>query len=324
MIEEIQPNICRIEVPLPGLPLKSLNSYLIRSDERNLIIDTGLNCDESFEAMKAGMEKLGVNPAQTDFFISHHHADHIGLVPRLASESSKVYMSRHDAAIIQSWQGFDSIVSYSENHGFPKNRLSSAFKQYAGIRFGSEIFRNLIISEDGDPLCLGEYYFRCVHTPGHTGGHMCLYEPQHKILFSGDHVLMDISSNIQCFRDTDNPLKDYFDSLDKVSRLEVSLVLPGHRRIFSDHRKRITGLISHHKKRLDEILDILNGSPRSAYETASEMTWDFRADSWTDFPIAHQWFATGEALAHLRYLEEDGRVIRENNKTELRRFLRRS
>jgi hypothetical protein len=48
----------------------------------------------------------------------------------------------------------------------------------------------------------------------------------------------------------------------------------------------------------------------SAYEVASRMTWDIKCDSWEAFPLAQKWFATGEAIAHLRYLLEKGRIER--------------
>ena len=38
------------------------------------------------------------------------------------------------------------------------------------------------------------------------------------------------------------------------------------------------------------------------------MTWDIDADGWDAFPVMQQWFATGEAAAHLKYLEQDGKV----------------
>jgi hypothetical protein len=41
------------------------------------------------------------------------------------------------------------------------------------------------------------------------------------------------------------------------------------------------------------------------------MTWDLDADSWEQFPRAQKWFATGEAIAHLRCLEEEGKITRE-------------
>ena len=48
----------------------------------------------------------------------------------------------------------------------------------------------------------------------------------------------------------------------------------------------------------------------TAYEIASHMTWHIRARSWDDFPISQKWFAVGEILAHLRYLENTGEILR--------------
>jgi glyoxylase-like metal-dependent hydrolase (beta-lactamase superfamily II) len=163
---------------------------------------------------------------------------------------------------------------------------------------------------DGDSIQAGLYHFRCVSTPGHTLGHMCLYEPRHRLLIAGDHILIDITPNIQCWSDAENPLKAYLESLDKVAGLDVTRTLPGHRRLMNDPRPRIAELQAHHRTRLAEVLAILAGGPRNAFEIAARMTWDIQADRWEDFPVAQQWFATGEALSHLRYLEEEGKIAR--------------
>jgi len=80
MIEEISANLYKIEIPLPGSPLKALNSYVIRNTERNLIVDTGWNQKECLRTMQAGLKELGIDAGKTDFFITHLHADHFGLV----------------------------------------------------------------------------------------------------------------------------------------------------------------------------------------------------------------------------------------------------
>jgi len=67
----------------------------------------------------------------------------------------------------------------------------------------------------------------------------------------------------------------------------------------------------HHFQRLDEITGIINEQDCDAFETASLMQWDIRAKSWNDFPIAQKWFATGEALAHLQYLEQERKINRQ-------------
>ena len=79
MTEEILPNLYRIEIPLPKSALKTLNYYLIRADGRFLLIDTGLNREECRRAMISSLDELGVDLSKTDFFITHMHADHMGL-----------------------------------------------------------------------------------------------------------------------------------------------------------------------------------------------------------------------------------------------------
>jgi hypothetical protein len=60
MIEEIVTNLYKIEIPLPESPLKSVDSYVIKSQGRNLIIDTGMNREECLNAMMAGLKELAV------------------------------------------------------------------------------------------------------------------------------------------------------------------------------------------------------------------------------------------------------------------------
>jgi len=62
----------------------------------------------------------------------------------------------------------------------------------------------------------------------------------------------------------------------------------------------------HHQKRLDEIISILGKGKKNAFQVASQMTWDIIHDSWELFPISQKWFATGEAICHLKYFEEKG------------------
>ena len=310
MIEEIRPNFFRIRIPLPDSPLKFLNSYLIRSADRNLIIDTGLNRKECFDAMQGGLQQLDVDLAKTDFFITHLHADHFGLVSKLATDTSKIFFNRPEVEIIEARGGWEPMVAYAGQNGFPENELRAALEQHPGHKYGSQWVPELSILQEGDPVTVGEYHFTCVATPGHSMGHTCLYEPNQKILVGGDHILIDITPNIQCWTDNDNPLKKYLASLDKVYDLKIDLVLPGHRRLIRDHKARITELKGHHERRLDEVLFILRNGSMNAFRIASKMEWDIKCDSWEEFPVAQKWFATGEAIAHIRYLEEKRKVTR--------------
>jgi len=320
MTEEILPGLYRIKIPLPESPLKYLNSYVIKSEGRNLIIDTGFNRKECLDAMNNGLKEINVNLADCDFFITHLHADHFGLIAKLAVETSRIYFSRPDKEIIESWEGFEPMIEYAGKNGFPENELRTALHQHPGYKYGSDWMPDMSVLEDGATITYGNYCFECVETPGHTLGHICLYEAGKKILIAGDHILSDITPNIQCWSDKENPLEKYLSSLDKVRKLDVGLVLPGHRRLFKEHKSRIDELKQHHEKRAEEILVILKKGSGSAFEVASGMTWDIKFDSWNDFPVAQKWFATGEAISHLRFLEEKQLVTKEKNASRIQKY----
>jgi glyoxylase-like metal-dependent hydrolase (beta-lactamase superfamily II) len=135
MVEELRRDLFRIMVPLPDSPLKFLNSYVVRSADRNLVIDTGLNRDECFEVMKAAFQELKIDPSKTDFFITHLHADHFGLVSRLITASSRVYFNRPDAEIIEAWPGWGPMLAYATENGFPEDELQRAIEQHPGFKF---------------------------------------------------------------------------------------------------------------------------------------------------------------------------------------------
>jgi len=309
LIEEILPGLYRLEIPLPNSPLKATNSYVIKSPGRNLVIDTGMNREECMSAMRSGLADLGVDLEETDFFITHMHADHSGLVSALAGEKSRIYCSGPDSVMIspdvrpvENW--FKLMTDFALMNGFPENVLQEALRMHPGFRYSARGRLEFHVVGEGDAIDIGDYNFRCVETPGHTPGHICLYDPGKKILVSGDHILDDITPNISLWDSNRNPLGQYLDSLDKVSGLEIDLVLPGHRNPIRDCRGRINELKDHHRDRTGEVMSILGKGGSNAYQVASRMTWDLTYESWDLFPAPQKWFATGEALSHLKYLEE--------------------
>ena len=311
MAEEIYPNLYRLKIPLPDSPLKYLNSYIIRGKERSLIVDTGLNRKACKTAMMDGLEELNIGLETVDIFITHLHADHFGLLGELVTEKTMVYFNRPDTELIEHWEGFEPMIAYAAKNGFPEEMLRLALSQHPGFKYGTDWIPALNILNDGDPLTVGDYHFTCIQTPGHTQGHTCLHESDKRFLIAGDHLLEDITPNIQCWAEDSDPLKDYLESLDKVRPLKVDRVLPGHRRLFENYTGRIDELKHHHEQRLREVADILiKDSALSAFDVASKMKWDIMANSWEDFPIAQKWFATGEAISHLRYLENKGTIYR--------------
>jgi len=321
MIEEILPNFYKLEIPLPRNPLKATNSYLIKASERNLMIDTGMNRKECMNAMQECLGELGVDLRKTDFFITHLHADHLGLVSNLKTETSVIYFNQPDSDRIKSITRWDDMIHFTLMNGFPENELHSVFNEHPGYKYGSRGDLSFKILKEGDIINIEDYTFECIETPGHSMGHMCLYEPYKKVLVAGDHILSDITPTIQLRSDGENPLKEYLASLDKVNELDVDLVLPGHRSIFRNCKERIQELKHHHERRTDEILSILEKGSQNAYQVASQMNWDIPYDSWDLFPLVQKWFATGEAMAHLKYLEDNEMVRRELKEQKIVFFL---
>ena len=305
MIEEILPRLYKLEIPLPDSPLKFLNSYVIKGNERSLIIDTGWNREECMVVMQAGLARLGIDLRETDFFITHGHGDHLGLVPRLATDTSCIYFNRPDMEWLQNAARWEKFLDFARLNGFPHDELQR------GPQGPPEYNLPFGIVEEGDTITAGDYQFECIATPGHTMGHLCLYEPKRSVLVAGDHILDEITPNITLWSYDRNPLKEYLSSLDKVSKYDVELVLPGHRGLFGNPEKRIRELKSHHEMRAGEILAILGQGPQNAFQVAGKMSWDITYDTWDLFPMTQKWFATGEAIAHLKYLAEQGLIQRE-------------
>jgi glyoxylase-like metal-dependent hydrolase (beta-lactamase superfamily II) len=314
MIEEVWSNIFRMEIPLPASPLKAVNSYVIKGGSRFLIIDTGMNRQECQEAMQSSLKKLGIDLQQADFFITHIHADHFGLVSELVKDSSKIYFNHPDAEIIKDPNHWEKLADSAALNGFPVSDLQAAIKKHPGHKYHVRGSLNLCLLREGDVISIGDYSLHCVETPGHTKGHMCLYEPKTKIFFSGDHILGDITPNIALWAENHDPLKQYMESLDKINEYDIKMVLPGHRQVLHHHRQRITELKKHHEVRANEALSILGKGEQSAYQVASQMTWDIDCEVWEDFPLPQKWFAAGEALAHLQYLQGQRKVKRELRK----------
>ena len=311
MIEEILTNLYKMEIPLPESPLKYLNSYVIKAQDRNLIIDTGMNREECLKAMMSGLRELAVDISKTDFYITHLHADHLGLVSSLATGSSTIYFNQPDADRIKAGIFLEDLIKFARLNGFPEDELQTIPYSHPGFKFrpkGELAFHTL---KEGDTIRISDYIFNCVETPGHTKGHMCLYEPSKKIFVAGDHILSDITPNILLMSDEWDPLRAYLGSLDKVYGLDIELVLPGHRGTFTNWRERIQELKHHHQERLNEIISILGKGKKRAFQIASEMSWDILYDSWDLFPVPQKWFATGEAIAHLKYLEGKGMIKKE-------------
>ena len=314
MLTQVADHIYKKVVPLPNNPLREINSYII-TGEKPLLIDTGFNRPECEEALKSAFRDLGIT--QTDLFITHLHSDHCGLVPKFSTHASTIYASETDGELINFevgnlyWRMLDDLFV---KYGFPKAEFGRNTDIHPGRKYCQDARVDFTYVAEGDILNYGGYTLEVILTPGHTPGHACLYDAKHKIMFCGDHVLGTITPNICIELGVENPLQDYLDSLAKIEKLDVRLLLTAHGTPIEDMYSRIKELRQHHEERLDEVFRILDNDWKTSYSVAKEMTWEINCNSWEDFPQPQKWFATGEAISHLQYLFLSGKIMREEKK----------
>ena len=313
MVEKVYKNIYKILIPLPGNPLKSLNSYVIEAENsgRHLLLDTGFNRPECFDVLIAALEELGISPADTDVFLTHLHSDHAGNAGALQALGARVIMSSkdyHDICTVD----WDKRGKWYITEGTNEDICRQVLANNPAILYRPKPF-DAICVEDGEVLEYGWLRLKCIEVPGHTRGQMCLYSAEEKLLFSGDHVLFDITPTICSMGPDTNMLGNYLESLEKIRALEVETVLPAHRSMGSiTMYERIDALLKHHKERLQETEDIVfRKGAQTAYDIAGQMSWAIRSKNWDEFPPGQKWFAMGEALAHLDLLKAQGRIARE-------------
>lgn len=315
MIEKLydEPEIYRIYVPLPENPLKMLNSYVIKTETANLVIDTGFNRPECKEALFEGLDELEIDRARTALFITHLHSDHAGLVGEVMQQGIKtIYMGEIDYNYLYAKENegqWEELEERFAEEGFPKDTLIELRTTNQAVAFAPAGEFPAKLVQGGDFIEVGGYRFQCVHTPGHTPGHICLYSSELKLLFSGDHVLFDITPNITPWLRVEDSLGDYLNSLDKIMKYDVELTLPGHRAESWELYERVEEIKEHHNIRLAEMIDIIEEYGEiNAYDIASHLQWSMRGLTWEEFPDNQKWFATGETLSHLDYALKRGKI----------------
>ncbi len=283
-----------------------MNSYVIRAD-KPLVIDTGFNMDQCFNALTGALSSIGVDFRRVDYFITHLHADHLGLAGRL---TDRVFMSEADTEIIKNFslEYWVEYLEYFKLNGFPSKEVQKILDTHPGGRYSGNV--SFIPVKDGDAFSYGKYSLKAVLTPGHTPGHACLYDQENRVLFSGDHILFDITPNISYWMNHES-LGEYLESLDRVYALEVNLALPGHRNYGKDVRKRILEIKEHHERRLKEILNALKEGPKNAWQIARQISWDLKYSDWNQIAPLQKWFIMDETIAHLHHLEKRGTISRE-------------
>ncbi len=299
-----------LRMPLP-FALDHINLWLIEDGDGHAAIDTGV----AIEPIKAAWKSVLAERRLTRQIVTHFHPDHLGLAAWLEAETgAALWMTQGEfqtahlvAADIPPFH-VGAMVDFFGEHGLGGVRL-------AGIAERGNAYKRLVPAipssfhrlRHGDRLDIGRREWRVIVGYGHAPEHASLYCEQIGVLISGDMLLPRISTNISAFpagRDHD-PLGMFLDSLEAFTGLpDDTLVLPSHGQPFRGIKTRVAELKKHHEDRCADLLAACAERPRCAGEVI-----DLLFGRPIDDP--HQaWFTTGEAIAHLNYLEHRGRLRR--------------
>jgi glyoxylase-like metal-dependent hydrolase (beta-lactamase superfamily II) len=318
MATEIIPAVYQLVVPLPYNPPGATNIYLLRGDDGYLLIDAGWNSDQAFQALGEGLNDVGADFKDIrQIVVTHAHPDHYGLVSKVHKLSkAKIYMHRLDEEFFRTRYAIsEDYVRQSEewfdrngvpHREIPITRIPSSGPRPTGLLQQPDIYLN-----GGETISNGIFDLKIIWTPGHSPGHICLYEPKHKLLFAGDNILPVTVPNISLTPgSTGNPLGDFLKSLGLIRNLDVTTVLPAHESIFHDLKKRADEIIELRASRSEEIMQGLGTDSKTAYEISNLITWmpQFGGVKFRDLMPMDQRAAVSETLAHLRALTVDGKI----------------
>ncbi|MFC6063873.1 MBL fold metallo-hydrolase [Streptomyces ochraceiscleroticus] len=313
-VERVREGLWSIPVPIPDNPLRYVLVYALEAGDGVVLIDAGWDAEVSWQALNDGLAELGTAVGNVKaVLVTHSHPDHLGLAGRVR-EASGAYVALHtlDATLLgadtetrDKWHS--SLLQYLTTHGVPGAEAAATVDgMNSDLVFGAA--RPDVLLQDGERIKLPGLDLRVVWTPGHSPGHSCFYEPERRLLFSGDHVLPRITPAVGVYAQTPgDPLADFLLSLERLERFDVDEVLPAHEYRFRRLDERLVQMARHHTERLAETLTAVRAaSGATAWELSARLKW---SRPWADFGVQQRRFALGETLAHLKLLEARGEVV---------------
>ena len=309
---EVAPGIRWLRMPLP-FQLDHINLWLLEDGAGWTAVDTGLALPPTRERWEQLFATRLEGRPITRVLVTHFHPDHIGnaawLTERWRADlwcTQTEWLAAEYALRSRDDADLDRRVAYYRINGIAEDALVKMRKRgnhYPGLVDGLP-FHFMPIAE-GETVTIGGRRWRVLTARGHSPEHACLWSEEVPVLISGDQVLPRITTNVSVWpeRPRENPLRYYLDSLARFRALDDSaLVLPSHGLPFRGLHARLDALVQHHAARLTEAADALV-EPKTGAELIPIL---FRREL-----DAHQLgFAIGETLAHLNFLEAEGRAAR--------------
>ena len=285
-VELVAPGVTSVPVVFPGNPMRYTLSYVLLDGDECVVVDPGFDSDEGHAQLLAALARLDVGPAEISGIVAtHFHTDHLGMAARLARGSGAWIAlgqqeRRHISAFEDAHEESALDCARMRTWGVPEGRVAEAAMSPEGLHDMRRLADPDRRLADGDTLAVAGRNWRIMETPGHTPGHICLWDDAGELVLSGDHVLPRISPNVSLeIRGDTDPLRHNIESLQRIAGNDHYEVCPAHEYRFRGvgHRARV--LEEHIAERSREVLEVLDSGASTVHEVARHLTWSRGWDS---------------------------------------------
>ena len=306
--------IHRLPMPVPfpdaGGPV---NAYAIEDGRGGILFfDSGIGTPEGVAALHAGAAAARLDLRRcTQVVVSHGHVDHFGnaqLLSELSGAPVRLHPGDTEKVVGDDvWQArAPAYTAFLRRQGVSEEQLPRlvAIGRHSGKysrRVDPARVRPLT---EGEQLRAGKVRLDVLHLPGHTPGLVCLWDPQHRLLFADDHLLARTSPNpfleLVDERTTRRALVQYLHSIGRIRALDIEWVLPGHGAPFQGHRAAIDSLLRFYLRRQEKLVAALADGPRTAVGLSRALFGPQEG--------ARLYLTLSEVVGNLEVLEDAGRV----------------
>ncbi|MFX1259166.1 MAG: MBL fold metallo-hydrolase [Promethearchaeota archaeon] len=322
-INEIE-GIYQIKISVP-FPVQHVAVYIFHIDNFYVIFDAGLDMANWSKSFFLHLKNLKISLNQIDYcFISHEHLDHIGLIRKFKRKNPNIQVMLHEICHeTLKWE--TDPKNYKEIEQIAKDTAKLMIKYGISEEQGKKLvewftiwpklrtyFKPDKLLRDGDEISFKTNKLKIIWTPGHSLGHICVFDRNKRYLFSGDHILSRITPHIGNFivnpilnekYDFNDILESYLKSLNRIDNLNPKIIFPAHQEVIYNPHERILEIKEHHEKRLVEISSLIKNNPMTPSKV-SQIHFGNNLDEFNSF------LALSEVLGHLIYLEHQEKVKR--------------
>jgi glyoxylase-like metal-dependent hydrolase (beta-lactamase superfamily II) len=312
-VESLPDGVWSVPVTLPDHPLRYTLCYVLESACGPVLIDPGWPDDDAWDCLVAGLSAAGVQlPEVYGVLVTRAHSDHYGLAGRV-QRASGCWIGMHalDIDLLRRFAGGSGAqqraAPFLEIAGVPGPEREDLSDVTGRLRSLAGTIPDRVIEDGATDLVPGRG-LTARWTPGHTPGHLCFTDEAAGLVFTGDHLLPRITSNVSSYAlGACDVLSDYLSSVEAMNGIsDETEVLPAHEYRFRGARARATALKRHHADRLTEIAEVVAAlGSATTWEVAARVHW---SRDWAETTGLRRRLSLAETLAHLRHLEAVGRL----------------